>query len=137
MGRTGGIPASRPELTPTEAIPEADRDADIAALRRKIEAVLCRVADAIDNAPDGHVISGSERPVFDQFATLKQNAFRVPRPGRADDLGGARKMAGRLDCGGTQFDRTAENPKHAMHVTGEDPGGAGNGGGRWGWRRQG
>ncbi len=44
-----------------EPMPELDRDAYVAAaLRLKLEAVLDRVADAI-NAAHGHVIGGSER----------------------------------------------------------------------------
>lgn len=67
-----------------EPMPELDRDAYIAALRAKMEAVLGQVADAIDNAPDGHVIAGSERPVFDLFAALKQEAFEAGIQMRTD-----------------------------------------------------
>lgn len=67
-----------------EPMPQLDRDADIAALRAKMEAVLGQVADAINAAPDGHVISGSERQVFDLFATLKQEAFEAGVQMRTD-----------------------------------------------------
>ncbi len=67
-----------------EPMPKFDRDTDIAALRQKMETVLGQVADTINNAPDGFVISGSERPVFDLFATLKQEAFEAGIQMRTD-----------------------------------------------------
>ena len=67
-----------------EPMPELDRAADIAALRQTVEAVLGRVADAINAAPDGHIIGGSERPVFDPFAALKPEAFEAGLPMRTD-----------------------------------------------------
>ena len=67
-----------------EPMPKFDRDAYVAALRLKMEAVLGQVADAINNAPDGFIISGSERPVFDLFATLKQEAFEAGIQMRTD-----------------------------------------------------
>ena len=67
-----------------EPMPKLDRDAYIAALRQKMETVLGQVADAINNAPDGFIISGSERQVFDLFATLKQEAFEAGIQMRSD-----------------------------------------------------
>lgn len=67
-----------------EPMPKFDRDAYIVALRAKMEVVLGQVADAINNAPDGFVIAGSERQVFDLFATLKQEAFEAGLQMRTD-----------------------------------------------------
>ena len=98
MGQTGGIPAPRLELPPMEPMPTLDRDAYIAALRRTMEAVLGQVADAINAAPDGHIISGSERQVFDLFATLKHDAFQAGLQMRTDAADAAfSPSAGRRD----------------------------------------
>ena len=67
-----------------EPMPKLDRDAYIVALRAKMDAVLGQVADAINAAPDGFVIAGSERQVFDLFATLKQEAFEAGIQMRTD-----------------------------------------------------
>lgn len=81
-----------------EPMPKLDRDAYIAALRAKMEAVLGQVADAINNAPDGFVIGGSERQVFDLFAALKQEAFEAGIQMRTDAAEAAfSPSAGRRD----------------------------------------
>ena len=38
---------------------------------------LGRVADAINQAPPGHIITGSEEEVRDVFADLRQQAFEM------------------------------------------------------------
>jgi len=58
-------------------MPQFDRAADIAALRVQVEAVLGRVADAINTVPDGHVIAASERTVFHLFADLRKTAYEA------------------------------------------------------------
>jgi hypothetical protein len=65
-------------------MPKVDRDAYVAALRLKVEAVLGQVADAINTAPDGFILSGSERQVFDLFAALRQEAFEAGIQMRTD-----------------------------------------------------
>ena len=52
--------------------PKLSRDEFIAQMRAKMEAMLGQVADAINDAPPGHVISGSEGRVRDLFADLRQ-----------------------------------------------------------------
>ena len=58
-----------------EPTPKLSRDEFIAQMRAKIEEPLGRVADAINEAPPGHIISGSEEQVRDLFADLRQQAF--------------------------------------------------------------
>ena len=67
-----------------EPMPPLDRDAYIAQMRQKMETILGQVADAINNAPDGHIIAGSECPVRDLFATLRQQAFELGLQMRID-----------------------------------------------------
>jgi hypothetical protein len=58
-----------------ESTPKLSRDEFIAQMRAKMEEMLGRVADAINDAPPGHIISGSEEQVRDLFADLRQQAF--------------------------------------------------------------
>ena len=67
-----------------EPMPKLDRDAYVAQLRQQMEAMLGQVADAINNAPDGQIIAGSECQVRDLFGTLRQRAFEVGLPMRTD-----------------------------------------------------
>jgi hypothetical protein len=53
-------------------------------MREKMEDALGKVADAINEAPPGHVISGSEEQVRDLFADLRQQAFETGLQMRVD-----------------------------------------------------
>jgi len=64
--------------------PKLSRDEFIAQMRAKMEAMLGRVADAINDAPAGHIISGSEEQVRDLFADLRQDAFEKGLQMRVD-----------------------------------------------------
>jgi hypothetical protein len=67
-----------------EPMPKLDRAAYVAALRQKMEALLGRVADAINNAPDGHIIAASEEPVRDLFGAFRRQAFELGLQMRTD-----------------------------------------------------
>ena len=67
-----------------EPMPKLDRAAYIAQLREQMESLLGQVADAINNAPDGQIIAGSECQVRDLFATLRQQAFEIGLQMRTD-----------------------------------------------------
>jgi hypothetical protein len=58
-----------------ETAPKISRDEFIAEMRSKVEEVLGAVADAINGAPAGHIITRSEEKVRDLFADLRQQAF--------------------------------------------------------------
>lgn len=60
------------------------REQYVAAMRLKVEAMLGQVADAINDAPAGRVIAGSEEPVRDLFADLRQQAFELGLQMRMD-----------------------------------------------------
>jgi hypothetical protein len=60
------------------------RDAFITQMRAKVEEALGRVADAINAAPPGQIISGSEEPVRDLFADLRKHAFETGLQMRVD-----------------------------------------------------
>ena len=67
-----------------EPMPQLDRAAYIAQMRQQMEAMLGQVADAINNAPDGAIIAGSECQVRDLFGTLRQKAYEVGLQMRTD-----------------------------------------------------
>jgi hypothetical protein len=64
--------------------PKLSRDEFIAQMRAKMEAMLGQVADAINDASPGHIISGSEEQVRDLFADLRQQAFEKGLQMRVD-----------------------------------------------------
>jgi hypothetical protein len=64
--------------------PKLSRDEFIAQMRAKMEAMLGEVADAINDAPPGHIIAGSEERVRDLFADLRQQAFEKGLQMRVD-----------------------------------------------------
>ena len=64
--------------------PKLSRDEFIAQMRAEMEAMLGQVADAINDAPPGHIISGSEERVRDLFADLRQQAFEKGLQMRVD-----------------------------------------------------
>ena len=67
-----------------EPRPKLDRAAYVAGMREQLETMLGRVADAINDARDGEIIAGSERPVFDLFAEFRQKAFEAGLQMRTD-----------------------------------------------------
>jgi hypothetical protein len=60
-----------------ESTPKMSREEFITEMRKKVEEALGRVADAINEAPPGKIISGSEEQVRDVFADLRQQAFET------------------------------------------------------------
>ena len=67
-----------------ESTPKLSRDEFIAQMREKMEDALGKVADAINEAPPGHVISGSQEQVRDLFADLRRDAFETGVQMRVD-----------------------------------------------------
>jgi hypothetical protein len=67
-----------------ESTPKLSRDEFIAQMREKIEDALGKVADAVNEAPPGRVIAGSEEQVRDVFADLRKDAFETALQMRLD-----------------------------------------------------
>jgi hypothetical protein len=65
------------EVFAMQSEPKLSREEFIAQMRSKMEAMLGQVADAINEAPPGQIISGSEEQVRDLFADLRQQAFET------------------------------------------------------------
>jgi hypothetical protein len=64
--------------------PTFSRDEFIRQMRAKFEQTLGQVADAINEAPPGLIIAGSEEQVRDLFADLRQQAFETGLQMRVD-----------------------------------------------------
>lgn len=67
-----------------EPMPKLSREEYLAAMREKMEGMLGQVADAINNAPDGYIISGSEEEVRDLFSAMRKQAFEMGLQMRVD-----------------------------------------------------
>ena len=67
-----------------ESTPKMSREEFIDQMRQKVEEALGQVADAINEAPPGQIISGSEEQVRDLFADLRQQAFETGLQMRVD-----------------------------------------------------
>ena len=60
-----------------ESTPKLSRDTFLEQMRGKIEVMLGKVADAVNEAPPGQIISGSEEQVRDLFADFRREAFEA------------------------------------------------------------
>ena len=67
-----------------ESTPKLSRDEFIAQMRKKMEEALGKVADAVNEAPPGRIIAGSEEQVRDAFADLRKDAFETALQMRLD-----------------------------------------------------
>ena|SRR2546422_11348059 len=67
-----------------EPMAKMSREEFVVALKQRTEAMLGQVADAINNAPDGYIIPGSEEKVRDLFAELRKQAFETGLQMRID-----------------------------------------------------
>jgi hypothetical protein len=67
-----------------ESTPKLSRDRFIERMREKLEEALGGVADAINEAPSGQIIAGSEEQVRDLFADLRQHAYETGLQRRVD-----------------------------------------------------
>ena len=58
-----------------EPTPKLSREAYIQAMRQRVENLLGQVADAVNAAAPGQIITASEEKVRDLFADLRRQAF--------------------------------------------------------------
>ncbi len=52
-----------------------DREAYVSSMRAEFEKVMREVADAVNEAPDGHLIDGSENQVRDLLGEFRRKAY--------------------------------------------------------------
>jgi hypothetical protein len=67
-----------------EPVAKLSREAYVQAMRAQLEEVLGQVADAVNGAPPGQVIAGSEEQVRDLFAAFRQQAYEMAVQMRVD-----------------------------------------------------
>jgi hypothetical protein len=72
-----------------ERLLRMDRGQFLREMRAEVERVLGQVADAVNDAPDGHVISGSEMRVRELMGELRTAAFQKAVQMRVDETEGA------------------------------------------------
>jgi hypothetical protein len=54
-----------------------NRDELVRRMREDFEATMLKVADAVNDAPDGHLIDGSEEPVRDLLGDFRRRSFET------------------------------------------------------------
>jgi hypothetical protein len=64
--------------------PTFSRDAYVLAMRQRVDEVLGKIADAVNEAVPGKIINGSEEKVRDLFGDLRKQAFELAVQMRVD-----------------------------------------------------
>ena len=64
--------------------PTFSREAYLLAMRQRVDDVLGKIADAVNDAVPGKIINGSEEKVRDLFADLRTQAFEMAVQMRVD-----------------------------------------------------
>jgi hypothetical protein len=60
-----------------EGLSKLDRAELVRRMREDFEATMLKVADAVNDAPDGHLIDGSEERVRDLLGDFRRRAFET------------------------------------------------------------
>jgi hypothetical protein len=68
----------------TEQNPKMSREQFVKAMREKFEKAMGQVADAVNDAMPGFIITDSEEKVRDVFADLRQEAYEMALQMRVD-----------------------------------------------------
>ena len=67
-----------------EGLKKMDKEAFVSQMQRECRRIMEQVADAVNNAPTGNLISGSEMQVRDLMAELRQKVFETAVQMRVD-----------------------------------------------------
>jgi hypothetical protein len=60
-----------------DGLSKLNRDELVRRMREDFEATMLKVADAVNDAPDGHLIDGSEEQVRDLLGEFRQRTFQT------------------------------------------------------------
>lgn len=93
-----------------ERLRQMDKEQYLAAMQAEVRRILGQVADAVNNAPEGNVICGSEMEVHEAMVHLQRVAFEKAVQMRVDSTestfspsaGCGREAAGKQRPGGAQ-----------------------------------
>jgi hypothetical protein len=77
--------------------PTFSRDAYLLAMRQRVDEMLGKIADAVNEAVPGKIINGSEEKVRDLFADLRTQAFEMAVQMRVDAAEAAFSPSGGRD----------------------------------------
>jgi hypothetical protein len=66
-----------------------DRDELVRRMREDFERTMLEVADAVNEAPDGHLIDGSEERVRDLLGDFRRRAFEIAAQMRVEATEGS------------------------------------------------
>ena len=72
-----------------ERLIKMSKERFVEEMRAEMERVLGQVADAVNNAPDGYLINGSEMQVRDLMGELRKTVFEKAVQMRIDETEGA------------------------------------------------
>jgi hypothetical protein len=95
---TEGVHAQEPTMQP-----KVSREAYVQAMRQRVEEMLGKIADAVNEAAPGKIITDSEEEVRDLFAKLRQDAFE-------------QAVQMRMDAAEAAFS-PSEGPRHGQDET--------------------
>ena len=85
---------------------QMSREQYLAAMRPEVERILGEVADAVNNAPNGQLIAGSEMQVRDLMGRLRTMAYEKAVQMRIDETEGA--FSPSAGCEGTAQGRQGQ-----------------------------
>lgn len=68
---------------------QMDKQQYLSAMRPEMERILGQIADAVNSAPDGHLINGSEMQVRELMGRLRTVAYETAVQMRIDQTEGA------------------------------------------------
>jgi hypothetical protein len=97
-----------------------DKQQFVERMQAEIRQTMEQVADAVNNAPSGNVISGSEMAVRDLMADLRQRVFQTAVQMRIDSTESS--FSPSQGCGGTaQGQEWPSQPQHAERQRADRP----------------
>jgi hypothetical protein len=72
-----------------DRLSKLDRDELVRRMREDFERTMLQVADAVNDAPDGHLIDGSEEQVRDLLGDFRRRAFQTAAQMRVEATEGS------------------------------------------------
>ena len=84
-----------------DRLSKLDRDELVRRMREDFERTMLQVADAVNEAPDGHLIDGSEERVRDLLGDFRQRAFQTAAQMRVEATEGSAAFSPREEPAGS------------------------------------
>jgi hypothetical protein len=84
-----------------DRLSKLDRDELVRRMREDFERTMLQVADAVNDAPDGHLIDGSEEQVRDLLGDFRRRAFQTAAQMRVEATEGSAAFSPREEPAGS------------------------------------